>query len=62
MRQVAFWIVMGGALWGAYKYGCKMGERKALEKLGLPKGAAEALAATEAPRQPSPDAIKAVGQ
>jgi hypothetical protein len=51
---------MGGALWGAYRYGCRMGERKALEKLGVPQGAAKAIA--EATRQASPDAIQAVGQ
>jgi hypothetical protein len=59
MRQVFFWAVMGGALWGAYKYGCKMGERKALEKLGVPAEAAKVI--SEAPRQASPDAIQAVG-
>ena len=60
MRTLLFWGVMGGALWGAYKYGCRMGERKALEKLGVPQGAAKAIA--EATRQASPDAIQAVGQ
>jgi hypothetical protein len=37
-----------------------MGERKALEKLGVPPSAAKMI--SEAPRQASPDAIQAVGQ
>jgi hypothetical protein len=60
MRTLLFWGVMGGALWGAYRHGCRMGERKALEKLGVPQGAAKVIA--EATRQASPDAIQAVGQ
>ena len=59
MRHVFFWAVMGGALWASYKYGCKMGERKALQKLGVTGEAAKVI--SEAPRQASPDAIQAVG-